>query len=517
MSGLLETTILSPFRRAAAYVRMSTERQTYSTANQMQRIQEYAAEQQITIVAVYEDAGKSGLTMRGRPGLQQLLADVQSKDDFTCILVYDVSRWGRFQDVDESAHYEYICRLNGVQVTYCTEAFQNDDSPYTSIIKAMKRIAAADYSRELSSKVFLAQCRIIKMGYKLGGMAGYGLRRALLDSNGEFIRIMEKGEWKAVQTHRVVLVPGPKHEIEVVNLIFHWYAIDKVGDRRIAIVLNEQNVASESGRPWTGALIRGMIRNEKYIGNLIFNKGSYKLRKTAVRNPPALWVRCDAAFPPIVPLQLFHAARIERANRNYQYTTEELMQTLQRIYKAHGGITSALIDRDPEGPACQLFCRRFGSIYAAYALAGIPGPFNAEAIVTRTRTLSIKADFLDSVKGAIIAAGGTWQSTKIPHTLRINDAVTASIRVVRCARDKKWGYHRWRINKRVATGYDFLIAAVLDLRNEKIEAYLVVSAREFENRDISFTELTRASLGNMIRPELTDFFPPPVELSEQSG
>ena len=506
MSGSNEIANLTSFRRAAAYVRMSTERQTYSTANQMQRIQEYATEHQITIVSVYEDAGKSGLTMRGRPGIQRLLADVQTKDDFSCILVYDVSRWGRFQDVDESAHYEYICRLNGVSVMYCTEAFENDGSPYTSIIKALKRIAAADYSRELSSKVFTAQCRIIKMGYKMGGQPGYGLRRALHDADGNFIRIMQSGEWKAVQTHRVVLVPGPKHEIEIVNLIFQWYANEGVGDRRIAAVLNEQGVTSESGRPWTGALIRGMMRNEKYIGNLIFNKGSFKLRKTAVRNPPGQWVRCDGAFPPIVPFELFQAALSERRNRNYRYTTEELLDTLRRIHKTHGAISTALIDRDPVAPAPQLFCRRFGSLYASYALAGLPGFYNDQPFTTRSRTISLRSNVVSEVQQLISDAGARWSATSSEHTLLINDTVTVSIRIVRCALDNKWGYHRWRINKRLATGYDFLLAAILDEKNENIESYLLVHADYFKSRDISFTEESRFRIADWIRPFLKDFF-----------
>ncbi|MEO6246527.1 MAG: hypothetical protein ABIQ12_13930 [Opitutaceae bacterium] len=27
---------------------------------------------------------------------------------------YDVSRWGRFQDADESGYYEYICKRAGI-------------------------------------------------------------------------------------------------------------------------------------------------------------------------------------------------------------------------------------------------------------------------------------------------------------------------------------------------------------------------------------------------------------------
>jgi len=37
------------------------------------------------------------------------------------ILVYDVSRWCRFQDVDESAYYECICKRAGINFAYCAE------------------------------------------------------------------------------------------------------------------------------------------------------------------------------------------------------------------------------------------------------------------------------------------------------------------------------------------------------------------------------------------------------------
>ncbi|MFC0170727.1 recombinase family protein [Pseudoduganella danionis] len=53
--------------RAVAYVRMSTERQEYSTKNQLDVIEKYAADHDLSLVAIYEDAGKSGLTKSGRP------------------------------------------------------------------------------------------------------------------------------------------------------------------------------------------------------------------------------------------------------------------------------------------------------------------------------------------------------------------------------------------------------------------------------------------------------------------
>jgi len=102
---------------AAAYVRMSTEHQQYSTENQLDRIKEYAVRRKMNIVRVFEDSGKSGLSVRGRDSLQKMIAEVEAGTaDFKCILAYDVSRWGRFQDADESGFYEYICKRAGIAV-----------------------------------------------------------------------------------------------------------------------------------------------------------------------------------------------------------------------------------------------------------------------------------------------------------------------------------------------------------------------------------------------------------------
>ena len=84
--------------KAVKYVRMSTEHQQYSTENQADKIKEYAAKRGIEIIRTYADEGKSGLRIEGRLGLQELLRLVESgQADFQIILVYDISRWGRFQ------------------------------------------------------------------------------------------------------------------------------------------------------------------------------------------------------------------------------------------------------------------------------------------------------------------------------------------------------------------------------------------------------------------------------------
>jgi DNA invertase Pin-like site-specific DNA recombinase len=235
--------------RAAEYVRMSTEHQKYSTENQAEAMRQYAARRGIEIVRTYADEGKSGLRLDGRNALKQLIDDVQSrKTDFTTILVYDVSRWGRFQDADESAYYEYICKRAGISVQYCAEQFENDGSPVSTIVKGVKRAMAGEYSRELSVKVFSGQCRLIELGFRQGGSPGYGLRRRLIDQAGAAKGDLARGEHKSIQTDRVVLVPGAADEVDTVRWMYRAFAKDGKPERAIANILNERRILTDLGR-----------------------------------------------------------------------------------------------------------------------------------------------------------------------------------------------------------------------------------------------------------------------------
>src|SRR3546814_10842742 len=90
---------------------------------------------------------------------------------------------------------------------------------------------AGEYSRELSVKVFKGQCRLITLGYRQGGAAGFGLRRMLVDEQGQQKGILERGEHKSIATDRIVLVRGPEderseeHTSELQSLMSNSYAV----------------------------------------------------------------------------------------------------------------------------------------------------------------------------------------------------------------------------------------------------------------------------------------------------
>jgi DNA invertase Pin-like site-specific DNA recombinase len=188
---------------------MSTDMQQYSLENQADAIAGYASRSGYTIVRSYEDGAKSGLRIHGRPALANLIKDVISgAANFKVVLVYDVSRWGRFQDTDESAYYEFICKQAGVLIEYCAEQFKNDGSLVATIVKNIKRAMAGEYSRELSIKVHAGQSRLVSKGFYVGSAPGYGLRRFLVDEQGN--RKMQMASPPCARERRC-LSPHPSH------------------------------------------------------------------------------------------------------------------------------------------------------------------------------------------------------------------------------------------------------------------------------------------------------------------
>ncbi|MGH6996722.1 MAG: recombinase family protein, partial [Phenylobacterium sp.] len=321
------------------YLRMSTPQQPHSLEHQAAVIAVYAQRQAYDIVRSYEDAAVSGVNAKKRPAFAELLATVLGgKADFESILVYDVSRWGRFQDPDEAAHYEFLCGQEGVRIEYCAEAFGSADGASDVLMKALKRAMAAEFSRELGEKVRSAQRRYCAQGYWLYGEPGYGLARQVVGPGGAPGRILARGERNAERELRTVLVPGPAEEVEIVQRMFRLCGEAGLSAGAIATRLNQEAIASPGGGRWSSERVRDILRNPKYAGDLLSQRHTTPLGGSRRRAPGSDWILAAGAGPALVERPLFDAVqialRVERPPDD-----ETLLAALRTIAEVHGAVS----------------------------------------------------------------------------------------------------------------------------------------------------------------------------------
>lgn len=474
---------------AVAYARMSTDVQNYSIRHQLDCIYAYAANNGLNIQRVFVDEGRSGLSLNNRPGLQALLAAATSAPcDFAVIVVYDVSRWGRFQDVDESAFYEYTCRRAGVVVVYCAEQFVDDGSPLCAIMKGIKRAMAAEYSRELSVKVHSAQVRFSMMGYKQGGRPGYALRRMPIAADGQARAPLQPGERKPMPTDRVALTHGLPEEVEIVRQIYRWYTEEGRSDSDIARVLRSQEGNTHMGIPWDAASVRRILTNERYSGQMLFNQTTRRMHSKVVKNPKGIWVRCDGALEPIVSRACFDRARIIREERAAGPDRTKVLDSLRALFIQHGTINTEICRRSSI-PGRQTMVKLFGGYVKAYAAAGLPALHTTNGALGIRTMRALVEDMLTDVYNLVSRAGGTVRKTSVWNILFLNDTLRLKVSVASCRRYSDMT-HRWRIALRSGGDADFLLCALMDAANVDISCFVLFSTTQTTKASLYLSEHT---------------------------
>jgi DNA invertase Pin-like site-specific DNA recombinase len=440
--------------KAAQYVRMSTDKQIYSTANQAAAIGLYAVSNGFEVVSTYSDEGRSGLRIKGRDALQAMLHDVLAPErPFDAILVYDISRWGRFQDTDESAYYEFLCRRAGVQVHYCAEPFENDGSPTASIMKGLRRLMAGEFSRDLSEKVWVGQSRLVSMGFKMGGQAGYGLHRLLVDRDGNPKQILRKGERKSISTDRVVLTPGDPREVAVVRRIFRL-AAGGMSNPDIARALNDDRIPAPTIDTWSNHQVRQIIKSERYLGTSVYNRQSSKLGGRRVANEEADWVRRERAFEPIISSGLFMAAQSKDRAGRPDYADGELLDHLRKLWSGYGFLNSKLI-RSAAPPACKTYSNRFGSLLRAYARIGYDASKRGNIMKPSAHQLAIATDAAEWLR----AAGSQVTMTSTGQFLTVDAEIIIAPRAVEFHPTKAGGH--WPVRRSKSTRVDLVLVGLM--------------------------------------------------------
>lgn len=373
-------------QRAVAYVRMSSDQQELSIGTQLQAIERYAEQQNLEIVRVYEDAAKSGLQIGNRLGMKELLRDVMDEPrTFDVVLVNDVSRWGRFQDSDAAAYYEYTCRLHGAEVVYVSEPFGHHLDPMTALLKAMKRTMAAEYARELGVKCRDGQDRAVQLGFQMGSLPCIGFRRLAVSKEGE-TRLLQRKQRKSMQSERIQWVHGPQEELDLVRRIFRLYVTPGASIPTVVSILQAEGVRTPLGGVYTQSIIHALLRCEAFAGHFVWGRERYKAGKLERKRAA---VRAPSTLEPVVEAALWKEAQDKLwFRRRLRRDKEELLKALRDSLARHPGLTT--LDLEAMGlPSRRAYANAFGSVSRALALAG-RDPKLVRAIHERRKVLGRK-------------------------------------------------------------------------------------------------------------------------------
>ena len=371
---------------------------------------------------------------------------VGGTSNYQAILVYDVSRWGRFQDIDESAHYEFLCKSAGVPVHYCAETFANDGTLPNLIMKSLKRTMAGEYRRELGVKVLAGQKRLARLGFKQGGSPGYGLRRLLLSAAGIPRQELASGQRKSIATDRVVLIPGPADEVQVVQEIYRMLVSGKLSPYAIARELNRRRVTYVGDSKWDYQAVYMILTHPKYSGCHVFGRTTAKLHSRTIRLPKSEWILTPKAFKPIVDPQTFEEAQTILRARTINRTDEDVLEKLRTLLAAKGRLSLSVIQNCADLPSPTTYRNRFGSLRKAYSLIGYGRPDQFRPLDLRQRTMALREQLIAQIvdlfpnKVSIVRRGGRWRCR-----LRLSNGRMIAVLIARTVRVWKETL-RWQID-----------------------------------------------------------------------
>ncbi len=456
---------------AAQYLRVSTERQEYSFDNQRALIAAYAVDHGFSVCQTYCDEAKSGLDLSRRAGLSQLLQDVVGgKQIYKAVLVYDVSRWGRFQDPDEGAHYEFLCKAAGVRVHYCAELFSNNGDVSSMIMKTLKRVMAGEYSRELSRKVFDGLVRLVRNGFHSGAVPGYGFRRMLVSTDGIWKQTLASGERKSIANDRVILIPGPPEEVYWVREIYRMFTQDGMSFKGIAAELNKKRVPFSAGSEWKDWCVKRILTHPKYKGTAVFGRTTEKLRSKTRTLPESEWIVMPNAFEGLVTTELYETVQKTLRRKTWNRSNEELLEQLGSILKAHGHLSYTVIKQ--HGISGGVLAYRFGSMLKAFERIGYQSP-REKISASRRQVRSIRTEMMQQLvamfPGRISQPSGNG---RFRSWLKVKNGPEVAVRVCRsihlARRGRMWELQVANVERRRVT-----LMAGMNSENTALEALYV--------------------------------------------
>jgi hypothetical protein len=170
---------------------------------------------------------------------------------------------------------------------------------------------------------------------------------------------------------------------------------------------------------------------EKYVGNNVYNRTSFKLKAQRVINPPDMWIRSNGAFQAAVDETLFARVQAIIKARSRRYSDSELLAALNALLHRHGMLSGLLIDEQEAMPSSSAYRSRFGTLLRAYQLVGY-SPRRDYQYVAVNRTLrQLHPEVVSHVIDEVRKVGGSVLCDPDTDLLAVNEEFTASVVIIR--------------------------------------------------------------------------------------
>lgn len=255
--------------RVAAYCRVSTgdDEQLTSYIKQKSYYTEMiSAKAGWELAGIYADEGISGTSTKHRKEFNRMIRDAK-EGHIDLIITKSISRFAR-NTVDTLNCIQTLRTLkNPVSVIFEKENLNSLDHSNDFVLTILSALAQAE-SRSISENVRWSIRRNFRSGKPTinpDRMLGY--KRG------------KNGKWLI-----------DKKQAETVCRVFNMY-LSGISASRIASLLNENEIYTVTGSRWTAGSVLGILRNEKYVGDIEMQKNvtvdmlSHKTKKNTGEQP----------------------------------------------------------------------------------------------------------------------------------------------------------------------------------------------------------------------------------------
>ncbi|MEX2138583.1 MAG: recombinase family protein [Pirellulales bacterium] len=317
---------------AAAYYRVSTDKQETSIDDQRTHVVAYAAAHGYSLVEEYIDDGISGDKTEKRASFQRMIRDAEERGAFNVILCWDQDRFGRFDSI-EAGRWIHPLRSAGVRLETIAQGAIDWTDFAGRLIYQVQQEGKHSFLVDISKNTARGQIKMARAGGR-NARAPWGYDRMLIDEAGSPRVRVRRGEqvpkpkgWRSGLVKSETDVPG------TIGWMFKTYASGQSPMRELATLLEQKGISSPNGVPWSADMVRAILKNPIYTGDSVWGRrstGSYHqvvggeiVRLQNPLNHPTThgsesWIVVKDAHEPIVDRETFEEVQKRMvANRAY--------------------------------------------------------------------------------------------------------------------------------------------------------------------------------------------------------